>query len=73
MGVDSTVSALDGADSMYFCDVVNDLANKRRLPMVLVILLVLALFVIQTLLPARFRQRPEPGRRRPADGGPGTA
>src|SRR5262245_38670885 len=37
------------------------LANKWRFPMVLVILLVLALFVIQTLMPNRFRSQPGGG------------
>jgi uncharacterized MAPEG superfamily protein len=36
-------------------------ANNGVSPMVLVVLLVLALFVLQTLLPTRFREAPAPG------------
>lgn len=46
----------DGAFAIYFCDTVNVPDYKRSLPMVLIVLLVLAVFVIQTLLPNRFRE-----------------
>src|SRR5688572_10045074 len=55
MGGDSTVPASPGGNRIYICDAVNVLTHRRRLPMVLLILLVLALFVFQTLLPASFR------------------
>src|SRR3954466_5788364 len=65
MGRDSTVAVLAGGVGVYFCDVVNVPTTCWRLPMVLIVLLVLALFVLQTLLPACFRYMggPEPGRK----------
>src|SRR6187549_1879701 len=57
MGGDSTAPAPRGDIRIYFCDAVNVLAHSRRFLMVLLILLVLALFVVQTLLPNRFRER----------------
>src|SRR5512132_2609430 len=60
MGGDSTAPILFGEDGAYFWDVVNR-HPQRSQPMVLVILLVLALFFIQTLLPGRFREAPAPG------------
>src|SRR5690348_4359236 len=60
MAGDSKGSARPGGLRIYFCDAVNVLTHRRRLPMVLLILLVLALFVLQTLLPNRFRERRDP-------------
>jgi uncharacterized MAPEG superfamily protein len=56
MGGDSTVKDLDGVDRRYICDAVKTPDYRRSFPMVILVLLVLALFVMQTLLPGRFRE-----------------
>ena len=43
-------------DRLYICDAVKTPDYRRSFPMVLLVLLVLALFVMQTLLPGRFRE-----------------
>ena len=51
MARDFTAAVSPGGIQIYFCDVVNVLTTYWRPPMVLIVLLVLALFVLQTLLP----------------------
>jgi uncharacterized MAPEG superfamily protein len=65
MARDFTAAASGGSLQIHFCDVVNVLTIRWRIPMVLLILLVLALFVLQTLLPACFRYTggPDTGRK----------
>jgi uncharacterized MAPEG superfamily protein len=59
MAGDSTAPILFGEAGRYFWDVV-DRTNKG-VAMILVVLLVLALFFVQTLLPNRFREAPPSG------------
>jgi len=60
MAGDFTMAILFGEAGRYFWELVNR-RKQRSHPMVLVVLLVLALFVLQTLLPTRFREPPAPG------------
>src|SRR5687767_13225314 len=55
MAGDSTAARTPRVVRVYFCDAVITLALSWSRPMVLIVLLVLALFVFQTLLPASFR------------------
>jgi len=59
MADDFTAAIQFGHGRRYFCDVVKTRHKQRSQPMILVVLLVLALFFVQTLLPNRFRE-PEP-------------
>ncbi len=51
MAGDSTGTDMFRVDGLYFCDAVKTPDYRRSIPMVLLVLLVLALFVLQTLLP----------------------